>query len=77
LIDMDVVDILSNFPFSRRRRLYAHFRSIQSYPRNSSESVEPDDEGRLLDISVFEDLVIHYWIDDADRHIKILRIEEK
>jgi hypothetical protein len=76
LIDMDIVDTLSKFPSARRRRLYAHFRLLQSYPKNSSEAVEPDDEGRSLDISLFENLIIHYWIDIADRHVKILRIAE-
>jgi hypothetical protein len=76
LIDMDVLDILSTFPSSKRRRLYAHFRKIQGFPGNYSEFVEPDDEGRLLDISTFEDILIRYWIDDADQHVKILQIEE-
>jgi hypothetical protein len=76
LVDMDVLDILSKYPASRRRRLIAHFRKIQSFPGNYSEFVDPDDEGRLVDISTFEDVSIHYWIDDADRHVKILRVEE-
>jgi hypothetical protein len=76
LIDVDVLDILSQFPASKRRRLYAHFRKIQGFPGNYSEFVESDDEGRLLDISVFEDISIHYWIDDSDRHVKILQIVE-
>jgi hypothetical protein len=76
LIDMDVLDILSKFPSSKRRRLYAHFRKIQSFPANYSEFIEPDDEGRPLDISTFENISIHYWIDDADRHVKILQLVE-
>ena len=76
LIDMDVLDILSKYPASRRRGLLAHFRKIQSFPKNYSEFVEPDDEGRQLDISTFEDISIRYWIDDADRHVKILQIVE-
>jgi hypothetical protein len=76
LIDLDVLDILAKYPASRGRRLFAHFRKIQSYPENCSEFVEPDDEGRQLAISTFDNISIHYWIDYADRHIKILRITE-
>jgi hypothetical protein len=76
LIDMDVFDILSKYPASRRRRLIAHFRKIQNFPENYSEFVEPDDEGKQLDMSTFEDISIHYWIDYADRHVKILRLSE-
>jgi hypothetical protein len=76
LIDMDVLDILSKYPASRRRRLFVHFRKIQSYPENYSEFVEPDDEGKQLDMSTYDNISIHYWIDYADRHVKILRVSE-
>jgi hypothetical protein len=76
LIDMDVLDILSKYPASRRRRLLAHFRKIQSFPENYSEFVEPDDEGKQLDMSTCDNIFIHYWIDYADRHVKILRMSE-
>ena len=74
-VGMDVLDILSKYPASRGRRLVAHFRKIQSFPKNYSEWVEPDEEGRQLDIATFEDISIHYWTDNADRHVKILEIE--
>jgi hypothetical protein len=76
LIDADVIDILAKLPARERRRLYAHFRKIQSYPGNYSELTEPDNEGRLLDVSSFEGLSIRYWIDGADRHLKILELTE-
>jgi len=74
LVDMEVVDLLSALPATKRRRLCAHFRRIQTYPANCSESVEPDDEGRPLNVCLFGGFQIRYWIDDADRHIKILQI---
>ncbi len=74
LVDIEVLDLLETFQPARRRRLFAHFRKIQSFPGYYSESVEPDEEGRLLDLSTFEGVSIHYWIDDADRHVKILQI---
>ena len=75
LIDMEVLEILSMFSASKRRRLYSYFRKIQNFPKNYSESIEPDEEGRQLDVATFEDISIHYWTDFADRHVKILEIE--
>jgi hypothetical protein len=75
LVDADVIDILSRFPARKRHRFYAHFRRIQRYPGNYSDHTEPDTAGRRLNVSVFEGQDIRYWIDVADRHVKILEIE--
>ena len=74
LIDFDVLDFVANLPASQRHRLYVHFRDIQKFPGNYSDYVEPDDEGRLMNVSVFNGLRILYWTDRADRHVKILHI---
>ncbi len=74
LIEGDVVDLLLDFSATKRRRFMAHFRKIQEYPGNNSQMLEPDDEGRILDVCIFEDIEIRYWIDDADRHVKIVSL---
>ena len=74
LIDLELVEFAKTLAPAQRRRLYAHFRRIQEYPGHYSELIEIDEEGRRLDVSYFEDLIIGYWIDATDRHIKILRI---
>jgi hypothetical protein len=35
---------------------------------------DSDDSGRLLQIAICGDFALMYWIDDADRHGKILDI---
>jgi len=76
LIDADVIDTLMRLPVTRRRQYLEFFRRIQEFPANYSELQETDDTGRMLDVCVFYGTEIRYWIDDADRHVKILRLTE-
>jgi hypothetical protein len=36
--------------------------------------VDRDESGRQLDVSLFEGFAINYWIDDADRQIKVFQL---
>ena len=74
LIDFEVLDFALKLSKAHRRRLLAHFLALKSFPGNYSDFVEVSETGRSLHISLFEDFQIRYWIDDADRHIKILQI---
>jgi len=76
-IDLEALEFLNRLPTHRRRAIYDHLRQIQAYPGESSRYTAKDPRGRKLDVSTFADLHLFYWIDDADEHIKILRIEEK
>ncbi len=60
LIDFDLVEFTKTLPPAQRRRLYRQFRRIQEYPGHYSDLIEIDDDGRRLDISFFEDLIIGY-----------------
>jgi len=74
---IELVEFTKTLPPAQRRRLYLHFRRIQEYPGHYSELIEIDAEGRRLDIFFLEDLVIGYWADAADRHVKILQIVKR
>jgi len=76
LVDFEVLDFALKLSASRRRRLFDHFLEIQKFPGNYSDFLEEDGRGRSLHVSLLEDLRIQYWIDDADRHVKILQIVE-
>ena len=77
LIDLDIVEFTRQLPPRQRQRLYAHFRRIQEFPGHFSDFIENDTEGRRIDVSLFEDLLIGYWTDAADRHVKILRLAKR
>jgi len=75
-LDLEVVDELNKLPVSRRRRLFDHIRKIQDFPGHYSDCLEQDAEGRRIAISFFDGRALHYWIDMADRHVKIMRISK-
>jgi hypothetical protein len=43
-------------------------------PDRSSDYFEHDAIGRRVEISICSGYAIHYWIDFADRHIKVLAV---
>jgi hypothetical protein len=40
-----------------------------------SEFEETDANGRLNDVTIVQQYSIHYWIDSADEHVKVLDIK--
>lgn len=75
LIDIEALDILDRLPKKVRTRLLQHFVSIRSFPGNHSDYHESDAIGRRIEISVLGGWAIHYWIDAADRHVKVLALK--
>ena len=56
---------------AQRRRLFALLERIQEAPHRFSDLIDRDEVGRRLDVCAFEGVAIYYWVDTADRHIKI------
>ena len=74
LIDLEVVTQLQTLPAGRRRNLLNHFGAIERYPSAHSDYTDTDAYGRRVDVSVREGFAIYYWIDEADRQVKILQL---
>ena len=75
LVDVEVIESLDALQKNSRTRLLDHFRKIRSSPDGASDYHERDGIGRRVEISVFAGHAIHYWIDHADKHIKILALK--
>ena len=74
LIDLEVVSRLQALTASRRRRLLGRFAIIERYPVACSDYVDTDASGRRIDVSLREGFAIYFWIDEADRQVKILQL---
>lgn len=74
LVDLEVVGILQGLTARKRSLLLAHFQRIEAAPDSLSDYHERDAVGRRVEISVFAGFAIHYWIDFADRHVKVLAL---
>jgi mRNA-degrading endonuclease RelE of RelBE toxin-antitoxin system len=75
-IDSEVLDFAFSLSKAHQRRLFHEFSAIKKYPHNCSDFVVQDKLGRALQVDLFGDYQIRYWIDDADQHIKILALAE-
>ena len=77
LVDYSLFAVIQRMTKAQRCRFETHLRKIQIYPGNYADYTQIDKTGRLLHVSLFNDLAIYFWIDEADRHIKILRIAKR
>ena len=74
LISIDVVQFVERLPTRLRKPIRSAFTSIGQDPLGCSDANDYDDAGRLLHVAIIGDFALMYWIDDADRHVKILDI---
>jgi hypothetical protein len=72
LIDLEVIEIMDGLPKKVRKRLLDQFLKIRSFPTNYSDYPEQDAVGRRVEICILSGWAIHYWIDFADRQVKVL-----
>ncbi len=65
---------INALPINFRRSLYRKFDQLEQHPDAISEFQFTDEKGRNLDSFIVGRLAFYYWIDFADRHVKILGI---
>jgi hypothetical protein len=75
LIDIEVIEILDRLPKRVRHQLLGHLHRIRSFPSNYSDYSERDSVGRRVEICIVSRWAIHYWIDSADRQVKVLALK--
>lgn len=75
LIDLEAIHVLDALPKKVRNRLLDQFHKIRAFPSNYSEWHTRDAEGHRIEICIASSWAIHYWIDAADRHVKILALK--
>lgn len=74
LISIEVVEFLERLPSKTRQALRNAIAAIGDDPLAMADASDFDDTGRQLQIAIIGDFALTYWIDDADRHVKILDI---
>lgn len=74
LISLDVLGFIERLPRTTRVGLRNAILKIGGDPTDMSDATGYDSTGRIVQIMVVGDYALTYWIDDADRHVKILDI---
>jgi len=54
-----------------------HFDRLQSNPGKFIDYQEQDEIGQPLQVSIFDGWAIYFWMDEADQHLKILRLVKR
>ena len=74
LIDYEVIEFLETLSRREQQLIRNRLVAIQDFAGRYSDYKEADSTGRPVDIHIFGKYAIKFWIDHADRHIKILDI---
>jgi hypothetical protein len=74
LVDLEVVHVLQGMRASARTRMLDHFERLRASPDNYSEATTRDATGRRIEVCSYRGYALHYWIDFADRHVKVLTL---
>jgi hypothetical protein len=69
-------DFLLGLPKRRQRRVVALVRQLAAHPHVRSDYALPDDSGRVIDHLMIEDYVFAYWLDHAEREVRITDIDD-
>ena len=74
LISLGVLEFVERLPRRLRLDIRNGIKDIEDDPLGVSDAVDYDSKGRLVHIYVVGEYALTYWVDDADKHIKILDI---
>jgi len=72
LLAWSVIERLNALPKGRRQRLGQQLLKLEESPDLLSEFASTAGDGRRLDVFIFDGWAVFYWIDFADRHVKVL-----
>ncbi len=75
LVDWEVIEKLNQVPMHTRRMLRDALTRIVATLDMLSDYREPNPRGIALDVHLCAGFAIKYWVDFADRHIKVLDLE--
>ena len=75
LVDWEVIEQLNRLPILLRQALHSEILRLREFPDAISEFEEKDDTGRMLNGIIRSGIAILYWIDLADRQVKVLAMK--
>lgn len=75
LVDWEIVEQINDLPRSKRLILRRALARIADFPDMASDYREYTPRGIPLDVHLAAGFAIKYWIDFADRHVKVLALE--
>ena len=69
-------DFLLQLPKRRQREVVSLARQLADHPFIRSDYALPDESGRAIEHLMIEDYVFAYWLDHAEREVRITDIDD-
>lgn len=74
LVSLDVLEFVERLPRRTRLGLRSAISEIGQDPLGISDATDFDAVERIVQIVIVGEYALTYWVDDADKHVKILDI---
>ena len=71
---IEAVEASRALPRRQRESIYRFAHSLAANPSQTSDHTETDSQGRSREIKIVADVAVVYYVDDADREVRILDI---
>jgi len=69
-------EFLLQLPKRRQRQVVGLAKQLAAHPFVRSDYTLPDDSGRSIEHLMVEDYVFAYWLDHAEREVRITDIDD-
>jgi predicted AlkP superfamily phosphohydrolase/phosphomutase len=69
-------DFLLQLPKRRQRQVIELARQLAAHPHVRSDYSLPDESGRAIEHLMIDDYVFAYWLDHAEREVRITDIDD-
>jgi mRNA-degrading endonuclease RelE of RelBE toxin-antitoxin system len=73
-IDYEVLEFIARLSRKEQHLIRREILRVRDFPYNHADYPEKDEFGRQYQVHIFGKYAVKYWIDEADRHLKIMEI---
>ena len=71
----DAVHAFATLKVRRREQLLRAFERLARYPQLGGDYQEFGASGRTYEVKLVDDMIVTWWVDHAEREVRIVRIE--
>jgi hypothetical protein len=72
LIDHEVLEFIAQLGRKEQPLIHREMLRVWDFPCHHADYPEKDELGRQYHVHIFGKYALKYWIDEADRHLKIM-----
>ncbi len=69
------VHAFTSLPARRREKLLRAFDNLARFPNQEGDYREAGSSGRIYEVILSGDLLLTWWVDHAEKEVRIVRIE--